>query len=98
MKQRNQFGTAFKAVRLARGLTQEDFALYSGRTYISELERGIKQPTLQKIDDLVAPLEVHPLTLIALAYLEQWDMLACESLLAQILKELDEVLKSGPQV
>jgi transcriptional regulator with XRE-family HTH domain len=98
MKQLNQFGAAFKAVRLARGLTQEDFALHSGRTYISELERGIKQPTLQKIDDLVVPLEVHPLTLIALAYLEQWDMLACENLFAQILEELDEVFKSSPHV
>lgn len=98
MKQLNQFGAAFKAVRLARGLTQEDFALYSGRTYISELERGIKQPTLQKIDDLVVPLEVHPLTLIALAYLEQWDVLGCENLLAQILKEMDEVFKSSLQV
>lgn len=98
MKQLNQFGSAFKAVRLARGLTQEDFALYSGRTYISELERGIKQPTLQKIDDLVVPLEVHPLTLVALAYLGQWDMLASENLLAQILKELNEVFQSSPQV
>jgi transcriptional regulator with XRE-family HTH domain len=91
MKQQNQFGAAFRAVRLARGLTQEDFADHSGRTYISELERGVKQPTLQKIDDLVVPLEVHPLTLIALAYLKHWDVLSCEELLGQIRHELSEV-------
>jgi len=91
MKQPNQFGAAFRAVRLARGLTQEDFAHCSGRTYISELERGVKQPTLQKIDDLVVPLEVHPLTLIALAYLKHWDAQSCEDLLGQIRDELSEI-------
>lgn len=95
MKQQNQFGTAFKAVRLARKLTQEDFAQHSGRTYVSELERGIKHPTLQKIDDLVVPLEIHPLTLIVLAYLRQWDMTSCEDLLGQICNEVGEVIKSS---
>lgn len=98
MKQPNQFGAAFRAARLARGLTQEDFAHYSGRTYVSELERGMKQPTLQKIDDLVVPLEVHPLTLITLAYLKQWDELSCEDLLKQIRSELGEIIKSSSQV
>ncbi|MCS0627869.1 helix-turn-helix domain-containing protein [Telluria mixta] len=95
MKQQNQFGSAFRAVRLARGLTQEDFAHHSGRTYISELERGIKQPTLQKIDDLVVPLEVHPLTLIALAYLKQWDVMCCEDLLGKVRDELGEILAAS---
>jgi transcriptional regulator with XRE-family HTH domain len=98
MKQPHQFGAAFRAVRLARGLTQEDFTHYSGRTYVGELERGIKQPTLQKIDDLAVPLEVHPLTLIALAYLKQWDMLCCEDLLAQVRGELGEIIKSKSRV
>ena len=94
MKHQNKFGTAFRTVRLARGLTQEDFANESGRTYISELERGLKQPTLQKIDDLAVPLGVHPLTTLFLAYLATYDLLSAERALAQVREELHGLLQS----
>jgi transcriptional regulator with XRE-family HTH domain len=94
MKHQNKFGAAFKRVRLAKGLTQEDFAQQSGRTYVSELERGIKQPTLQKIDDLVDPLAVHPLTPLVLAYVDQYDLRSCDVLLTLVRKELSEVIVS----
>ena len=93
MKQQNQFGSAFRTVRLVRDLTQEDFTQQSGRTYISELERGIKQPTLQKIDELAKPLAIHPLSLLALAYLTKFDASGCEALLEQVRAELNEVIK-----
>ena len=97
MKQQNHFGAAFRTVRLARGLTQEDFAQQSGRTYISELERGVKQPTLQKIDELAVPLAVHPLTLLVLAYLGQRDAPEYEKLLGQVRNELCEIgLSTSP--
>lgn len=95
MKQQNQFGAALRAVRLARGLAQEDFAQYSGRTYVGEIERGVKQPTLQKIDDLAIPLEVHPLTLIVFAYVKHLDMQSCEALLGQVRNELGEIIESN---
>lgn len=95
MKHQNQFGVAFRTVRLARDLTQEDFAQQSGRTYISELERGVKQPTLQKIDELAEPLEVHPLTLLVLAYLAKFDASSCEELLEEVRAELYEIMKSA---
>lgn len=94
MEHKYRFGAAFKTVRLARGLTQEDFAQQSGRTYISELERGIKQPTLQKIDELAAPLAVHPLTPIVLAYLNQYDAPSVDELLALIRRELLQIIMS----
>jgi transcriptional regulator with XRE-family HTH domain len=94
MKQLNHFGAAFRTLRLVRGLTQEDFAQQSGRTYISELERGIKQPTLQKIDELAAPLAVHSLTLLFLAYLNQIDMASSEDLISQISNELHQIIES----
>lgn len=96
MERKNKFGTAFRTVRQARGLTQEDFANESGRTYISELERGLKQPTLQKIDDLAVPLGVHPLTPIILAYLATYDLLSAERALAQVKEELHGLLRSIP--
>lgn len=42
------FGLALKALRLEAGLSQHGLALEAGmsRTYVSELERGVKEPTL----------------------------------------------------
>jgi transcriptional regulator with XRE-family HTH domain len=82
--------------RLAQGLTQEDFANESGRTYISELERGVKQPTLQKIDDLAGPLDLHPLSVLFLAYLITYDDSSVDKLLNQVRLELHNLVKSVP--
>jgi len=92
MKHKNQFGAAFRRARLARGLTQEDFAQQSGRTYISELERGVKQATLQKIDELATALAVHPLTPVVLAYLDQYDDASVDELLGLVRSELREIV------
>lgn len=41
-----------KASSKARGLSQEAFSDVSSRTYLSSLERGLKSPTLNKIEEL----------------------------------------------
>lgn len=45
------FGTVLRAARLRVKLSQEDLSLLSGldRTYISLLERGLRQPTLSTL-------------------------------------------------
>jgi len=42
------FGQILKKLRTEKGLSQEDFAANVGlhRTYISQLERGLKSPSL----------------------------------------------------
>ena len=65
---RNQFARALKQARRATGLTQEDFAVESSRTYVSTLERGLQSPTLNKVDGLARVMGVHPLTLLLMAY------------------------------
>ena len=55
------------SVRKARGLSQEAFSNVSSRTYMSTLERDLKKP-IQKLADLCEVMEVHPLTLLTLAY------------------------------
>lgn len=62
------FGRALSQIRNYRGLSQEDFSDVSSRTYISTLERGLKSPTLDKIDAIASKLRVHPLTLLTLCY------------------------------
>lgn len=68
MTPKNTFPAALKAVRKARGLSQEAFSDVSSRTYMSSLERGLKSPTLSKVAELCEVMGVHPLTLLTLAY------------------------------
>jgi transcriptional regulator with XRE-family HTH domain len=64
-----QFGKGLQKARKSRELTQEDFSVVSSRTYLSSLERGLKAPTISKIDEIAGVIGVHPLSLIAYAYL-----------------------------
>lgn len=64
----SNFGPALRHMRKAKRLTQEDFGVPSSRVHISALERGVRQPTLGKIDELAEVMKVHPLSLIALSY------------------------------
>lgn len=59
---------AIKSIRKSRNLTQEDFGLVSSRTYLSTLERGLKSPTLDKLDEIAGVMDVHPASLVLLAY------------------------------
>jgi transcriptional regulator with XRE-family HTH domain len=90
-------GKAFRWVRLSKKLTQEDFSENSGRTYISELERGEKKPTVAKIDELSTSMGVHPLTVLTLAYVGKNPSASTDKLLKQVRNEVDLVLKAVPK-
>lgn len=83
---------ALKTIRKARGLSQEAFSDVSSRTYLSTLERDLKSPTLSKLIELCEVMEVHPLTLLTLAYAGVSTHKA-DQLLAQVRRELEAVLK-----
>jgi transcriptional regulator with XRE-family HTH domain len=68
---RERFAKTLRKVRTARALTQDDFWEVSGRTYIGALEQGTKSPTLVKLEELAGVLEVHPVTLLAMAYVSK---------------------------
>lgn len=87
MKYQDRFAKALKKARKARGLTQEDFSTLSSRTYVSTLERGMKSPTLSKINELAEILNIHPLTLLVLAYAPSADPAKVDALLRQIERE-----------
>ena len=59
-------GTAVGAVREKTGLSQEKFALQCGldRTYVSLIERGIRNPTIRTLWILSDALRVKPSHLI----------------------------------
>jgi len=90
-KSQPSFARALRALRLARGLPQEAFDVVSSRTYVSALERGIKVPTLGKVEALAEVCNVHPLTLLALALSPTWKQSDLDQLLARVRKELDSL-------
>jgi transcriptional regulator with XRE-family HTH domain len=53
------FGRRLQDRRVMRGLSQEELAHQSGlhRTYISQIERGLKSPTLAAIYAIASALE-----------------------------------------
>jgi len=64
-----RFGAGLQLARKSRGLTQEDFSIVSSRTYLSSLERGMKSPTISKLEELASVIGIHPVSLLTLAYL-----------------------------
>ena len=61
------FGRRLQDRRVKRGLSQEELAHQSGlhRTYISQIERGLKSPTLATIYAIAAALEEDAGSLIS---------------------------------
>lgn len=60
------FGETLAALRIERGLSQEELAHEAGlhRTFISLVELGKRQPTLTTVFELAAALEVRPSLLL----------------------------------
>lgn len=88
---RNQIGEALKLARSAKKLSQEAFALVSSRTYVSALERGLKSPTLSKIEDLASVLQVHPLALLTMAYMDSTSEVSAANLRSQVDADLETI-------
>ena len=94
MAEQYSLAKALKAVRKARGLSQEAFSDVSSRTYMSTLERDLKSPTLSKLAELCEVMEVHPLTLLTLAYSGD-NPQKVDQLLQQIQLELREIINDA---
>jgi transcriptional regulator with XRE-family HTH domain len=62
------FGKVLRKSRKDKGLSQEELGLEAGlqRNYISELERGEKQPTITTLFKLAIALKIKPGKLIEL--------------------------------
>lgn len=71
---------------MSKGLSQE--VVGASQSYISDLERGIKSPTIEKLAELAANMGVHPLTILARAYLVVESTTTIETLLSNVRQEL----------
>lgn len=93
MDSKKGFGIALRKIRKARNLTQEDFVDTSSRTYLSTLERGMKSPTLEKIEAISTTLGIHPLTLLVSAYVVTENQ-EYDQILNHVMSEIRELNKS----
>ena len=55
-----------RRLRHEKGWSQEDYADRAGihRTYVSDIERAARNPTIEVIEKLAKPLDVSPGTLL----------------------------------
>jgi transcriptional regulator with XRE-family HTH domain len=83
------FAKSLKELRKSRRVTQEDFSEVSSRTYISMIERGLRCPTLEKVDEFAGVLGVHPLALLCLTYLHAEGHQNLERLFGKIRADLN---------
>jgi transcriptional regulator with XRE-family HTH domain len=62
-----RFGNAVRRARKAKGLSQEKLAQIAGldRTYISGLERGVRNPALSTQERIAQALDVQLAALLA---------------------------------
>lgn len=67
MDMRKLVGRNVRRLRLAAGMTQEEYAERSGfsQQYISDLERGRRNPTIVSLFELAQALEASPVELIS---------------------------------
>ncbi|MCX7207148.1 MAG: helix-turn-helix transcriptional regulator [Proteobacteria bacterium] len=90
------FGKALRELRKAKMMSQEDFSDVCSQVYMSQLERGLKSPTLGMVDDLAARLGVHPLTLLFKAYATQAEVenINPEQLMLKIMQEIQTKIEN----
>jgi len=61
------FGQALAKFRIRKGLSQEELGFQAGvhRTYVSQIERGLKSPTLNTIVRIARALNMTPGKLVS---------------------------------
>ena len=96
MNLRQSRATAIRTVRKNKGLTQEDFGVVSSRTYLSSLERGLKSPTVDKLEEIAEVLGMHPATILLLAYTIQAPSSERDSLINDITREAHNLCADLP--
>ncbi len=91
---KSTFAAALRTARVARRLSQEALGELSSRTYVSTLERGLKSPTLHKVEQFASMLDLHPLTLLVMTYSASLSRVDVDRALADVLTELEAIRRA----
>ncbi|PWG65869.1 helix-turn-helix domain-containing protein [Sediminicurvatus halobius] len=73
MAKHGSYGKAIRRMRRYRGIPQDGMTSVVSRAYIGELERGLKEPTCAKVNNLCRALDFPPLTVHILAFADCSD-------------------------
>jgi len=84
MERKLAFGSALKEVRVRKGIAQEQ--LGASQSFVSTIERGIRSPTIEKMEEFAERLGVNPATLMILMQVGQEGDV--DELLAKIRDEI----------
>lgn len=86
MDLKQAFGQAVRQIRKEKGVQQE--AVGPSQSYISDVERGLKSPSLVKADEIATALGVDLVVLVARAVLLQQPDLSSADLINQLQRDL----------
>lgn len=84
------FASALRFMRRHSSVLQADFEGGVSQSHISRLERGESSVTLERLEEIAAHLNVHPLSLIALTWGASEQIPPAE-LLERVRQELESV-------
>ncbi|WP_226501009.1 helix-turn-helix transcriptional regulator [Pseudomonas sp. MWU16-30322] len=87
MELKYAFGQALRELRMSKDLSQESIG--ASQSYVSDVERGLKTPSIEKLDEFASTIGIHPVTILAKSYLVKDRSLSAEDLIALVRKELD---------
>lgn len=91
MERKLAFGSALKEVRVRKEIAQEQ--LGASQSFVSTVERGIRSPTIEKMEEFAERLGVNPATLIVLMQVgRDGDV---DALLAKIRDEIKALKRVG---
>lgn len=94
MSLRDGLAHALRTARRAKGISQETLDTVSSRTYVSSLERGLKSPTIEKVDELAFAIGFHPLAIMAFAYLRSGKELSLPRLMKEVEDQVDLLIRN----
>jgi transcriptional regulator with XRE-family HTH domain len=81
-------GAALRDLRVRNGASQEKVGL--SQSYVSDVERGFKALSIDKLDEFAANIGVHPMSILAKAYLIRDESLKLSDLLKRLDNELSD--------
>lgn len=94
MSLRDGLAHALRTARRAKGVSQEALDTVSSRTYISSLERGLKNPTIEKLDEIASAIDIHPLALLTFAYLRSGREVCAPTLMKEVEEQVRLLIES----
>jgi len=81
-----------RQLRAARGLVQEDMLLATSRRHISRIEQGHQVPSVRTLEVLAEQMQIHPLTLIAVAYCPELNATSVSQLLKTLKTDFKDLV------